>query len=161
MKPAALLPLAAFGLLAFGTLAPQAQTPTFKVGFVDVQTAAKAHPKYSEVDTVDKQAVAALTPTSNQIKAIQDKGANATAAERQQLDTLIKTFQADSKKWNDQINAKMNPINDDLDKAVAAVAKAQGFTIIMNRAVAGQGLVIYADLPSSDLTQAVITQLKK
>ena len=48
-----------------------------------------------------------------------------------------------------------------MDKAIAKVAKAQGFSVVMSRQVAAQsGLVVYAD-EDTDLTQAVIQELKR
>ena len=50
---------------------------------------------------------------------------------------------------------------EDVDKAIAKVAKAQGFSVVMSRQVAAQsGLVVYAD-EDTDLTQAVIQELKR
>ena len=50
------------------------------------------------------------------------------------------------------------------DALVSATAKAQGFTIILDRPVAGPngtGLMISADAKSVDLTGAVIARIKK
>jgi len=161
MKSSKLVPLAVFGALAFGTLAPHAQNAGMKIGYVDVQALLKAHPKYGDVDTLNKQAQTALKPTADQLKAIQDKGQNASAAERQQYETLAKTYQTNAQKWQDQINTKLQPLTEDINKAVAATAAKQGFSMILDKNVAASsGLVIYADTKSLDLTDAVVKTLK-
>ena len=162
MNAKALFPLAALGALALGTLAPHAQTAPQKIGYVDVQAVLQASPKYGDVDALYKKSQADLKPATDQLKAIQDKGASATAAERQQYDTLLKTYQANAKKWEDQVNAKLTPLNADVNAAVSKVAQAQGFSMVLNKGVAaGSQLVIYADEKSLDLTPAVIAQIKK
>jgi len=162
MKSNKLIPLAVLGTVAFGALVPQAQTGTQKIAYVDVQTVVKAHPKFGEVDALNKQAQTALKPSQDRITAIQQKGSNATAAERQTLDTLAKTYQADAQKWQKQIADKNAPILKDVDAAVSAAAKAQGVTMVLDKTIAAtSGLVIYADEKAMDLTGAVSNQLKK
>ncbi len=162
MNAKALIPLAALGALASLATVPHAQNASQKIGYVDVQAVLQASPKYGEVDGLYKKSQTDLKPAADQLKAIQDKGTNATAAERQQYDTLLKTYQANAKKWEDQVNAKLTPINADVNTAVTKVAQDQGFSMVLNKGVAaGSQLVIYADEKSLDLTPAVIAQIKK
>ncbi|WP_027480662.1 OmpH family outer membrane protein [Deinococcus pimensis] len=162
MKSTKLVPLAVLGTLAFGALAPHAQNTAQKLAYVDVQSVLKAHPKYGELDALNKQAQAALKPTQDKIAAIQQKGNNATAADRQTLDALAKTYQADAQKWQKQIQDKTDPVLAQVNTAVAATAKAQGVTMVLDKNIAAtSGLVIYADEKSLDLTSAVSAQLKK
>lgn len=162
MKSNKLIPLAVLGTIAFGALVPQAQTGTQKIAYVDVQTVVKAHPKFGEVDALTKQGQAALKPTQDKITAIQKKGTAATAADRQNLDTLVKTYQTEAQKWEKQVSDKNAPILKDVDAAVSAAAKAQGVTMVLDKTIAAtSGLVIYADEKAMDLTGAVSTQLKK
>lgn len=162
MKIQALLPLAAVGALAFAALQPHAQTAPQKVGFVDVDKVIQADPGYATIADLQKKGQAELKPIEDQITAIQQKGQNASAAERQSYDTLTKTYDSKAKSWNDQVQAKLKPITDKIDKIMPTVAKAQGFSVVMSKAVAAQSnLVIYADPQSTELTDAVIAQLKK
>ncbi len=162
MKAQKLLALGVIGALAFGTLAPQAQTGTQKIGFVDVQAAVKAHPGFAAIDTLNKQAEAELKPTATQIQTIQQKGQNATAADRQQLETLSKTYQTNAAKWDKQIGDKTKPVIDEVNKAVGATAQAQGVSMVFDKAIAAtSGLVIYADEKALDLTTAVVNRIKK
>lgn len=162
MKIQSLLPLAAVGALALVSVAPHAQTGAQKVGFVDVNKVVQADPGYPAIADLQKKGQADLKTISDQITAIQQKGANATAADRQNYDTLTKTYDQKAKSWNDQVQAKTKPILDKVDTAVGAVAKAQGFAILMDKSVAAQSnLVIYADTNSTEVTDQVIAQMKK
>lgn len=161
MNAKKLFPLAALGALAFGTVVPHAQNSTQKIAYVDVQDVTRAHPQFGTLDAVNKQAEAALKPTRDQITAIQQKGQNATPAERQQYETLVKTYQANAKQWEEKVNAQSKPVIDAVNAAIATTAKAQGVTMVLNKTIAASSeLVIYAD-PSMDLTAAVKTQLGK
>lgn len=153
MSAKALAPVALIAAFGLGTLAPHAQTTAQKVGFVDVDALFAAHPANKDVialrDSLNKDA--ALTDTVNKLRAIDAKGANATAAEKQQRDTLLATYNAKVKPLND----KTSQVETAIDKALGDYAKSNGFSVVMDRAVAAQsGLVIYAD-PGTDVTEAV------
>lgn len=163
MKAVKLLPVAAVASLAFVTLAPHAQTSApQKIGFVNVDAVYNAHPSWATFQKARTDAAAKLKPTEDQIRTLQAKGTNISAQERQNLDTLVKTYQTTQQQLTDDINKRLEPIDADVNKAIAAAAKAQGFTVVMNRAVAASSqLVIYADEQTTDFTQAVVNQIKK
>ena len=147
-------------LLALGALLTpmlaQNKTVASRVGFVDADALVQAHPDYKKVQEVQSQARKKLKPLDEKVRAGQ-----ATAKERQDYEALAKTYQATLKKWQDRQNQVLKPILEDVDKAIAKVAKAQGFSVVMSRQVAAQsGLVVYAD-EDTDLTQAVIQELKR
>ena len=100
------------------------------------------------------------------IRALQAKAATgaATAAERQQLDTLGKTYQATAKKWQEKIDKVIAPITKDVDAAVTSTAQDQGIAVVLDSVIAGPrgtGLVVYADLKQTDLTDDVEKKLSK
>ncbi|WP_424951899.1 OmpH family outer membrane protein [Deinococcus sp.] len=151
-----LAPIAVVAALGFGTLTPHAQTAPQKIGFVNVPEVIKANPNSTAITTVQTKANTELGALDTQIKAIQAKGAGATAAEKEQATQLTATLTAKAKDYNDQINKLLAPI----DAAVSATAAAQGFSVIMDKSIAAtSSLVIYAD-PSTDLTATVIKNLK-
>ncbi|MFC4455763.1 OmpH family outer membrane protein [Deinococcus sonorensis] len=160
MKAKLLAPIAVVAALGFGTLVPHAQTAPQKVGFVDVQKVLQAHPKNASVKAIQDKASAELNGLDKQIKAIQAKGTAATAAEKDQLTQLTTTIQAKAKDYDAQLSKAVAPIETAVDAAVASTAKAQGFSIVMDRAQAAtNGLVVYAD-QSTDITDAVVKNLK-
>lgn len=150
--------VAAFGL---GTVAPHAQTPAQKIGFVNVSKLLAAHPNDKDIKDLNAKADAELKGLDTQIKAIDAKGANASAAEKQQRDTLVATLKSKADTYNKQIDPKVAAVEKAVDTAVGAVAKSNGYAVVMDQAVAAQsGLVIYADPATTDLTDAALKVLK-
>lgn len=165
-KGLSLLAAGALGAAAFtaGTTVPQAQATNHKIGFVNVQTVIEATPQYAPVRTLQQQAEAQLKPTADQITALQPKiaGNTATAAERQQYNTLVQTYRTRQEQFSTQINTQLEPILTRVNTAVANVARQQGFTVVMDRAVAAQsGLVIYANEQATDFTAAVVAAVRQ
>lgn len=155
-----LAPLAVVAALGFGSLMPHAQTGAQKIGFVNVSEVLKAHPGNATIVALQAKEKAELDPMVAQIKAIQDKGAAATAAEKDQATQLLTTVQAKDKDYSAQIQKLVAPVETAVDAAVSSTAKAQGFSVIMDKGIAAtSSLVIYAD-PSTDLTATVIKNLK-
>lgn len=149
--------VAAFGL---GTLAPHAQTTPQKVGFVNVDALFSAHPSDKEVKAIQTKFQGELADLDTKIKAIDAKGAAATAAEKDARKTLVDTYNAKLKDFDTQIKAKAGPVEQSIDTAISSYAKANGFSVIMDRGVAQQtGLVVYAD-DSTDVTNAVKANVK-
>ncbi|WP_216318517.1 OmpH family outer membrane protein [Deinococcus aestuarii] len=155
-----LAPLAIVAAFGLGTLAPHAQTTPQKLGFVDVQRMLSAHPADKDLQAIQQKANAELEGLQKQIQAIDAKGAGATAAEKQNRTTLVSTIQAKAKAYDDQMKPKMQTVEKAVDTAVNAVAKANGYSIVMDRGVAARsGLVVYAD-NATDLTDAALKALK-
>jgi outer membrane protein len=159
-----LIPIAAaVGLTAAFTV-PMAQTRATRIGFVTAQSVLKAHPQGATVLASQQKAQNELKALADKITEIQRKIANntATAADRQQYETLAKTYQARGEQLKKNIDKQLEPITKQVDAAVAKVAKQQGFALVMDRAIAGtSGLVIYADPEGTDLTDEVVAEVKK
>ncbi|MBZ9749325.1 OmpH family outer membrane protein [Deinococcus sp. HMF7604] len=148
---------AAFGL---GTVSPHAQTTPQKVGFVDVAKLLAAHPADKEIQEIQKKADAELGAIDKQIKAIDAKGTAATAADKQTRETLVKTIQSKADAYDKQMQPKIAVVEKAVDTAISAVAKSNGYGIIMDRDVASKsGLVIYADA-TAEITDAVAKAVK-
>ena len=155
-----LAPIAVVAALGFGSLVPHAQTAPQKIGFVNVAEVLKAHPSNTSITALQTKANTELSGLQTQLKTIQDKGAGATAAEKDQATQLSATLNAKAKDYNDQLSKAVAPVEKAVDTAVSATAKAQGFSVIMDKGIAAtSSLVIYAD-PSTDLTATVIKNLK-
>ena len=160
ISPKILAPMALATAFGLGTVAPHAQTTPQKVAFVDVTKLLAAHPNDKAIKDIQAKADAELSALDKQVKAIDAKGASATAAEKQTRDTLVKTIQAKAADYDKQIDPKVTEIEQAVDKAVSAVAKSNGYSIVMDKGVAAKsGLVIYAD-DSTDLTSAVVKSIK-
>jgi outer membrane protein len=143
---------------------PLAQTRATRIGFVTAQKVLENHPQGKGVLDQRKKAEEELKPLQTQIVALQQKigTGSATAAERQQYETLVKSYQTRLKALQDKQNKLLEPITKQVDAAVGKVAKAQGYVLVMDRAIAASsGLVIYADPEGTDLTDEVIAEVKK
>lgn len=159
-----LLPIAVAVALTAVFTVPMAQTRATRIGFVNAQVVLAGHPNGSKVLDAQKKAQAELKELSDKVQALQAKIANntATPTERQQYETLVKTGQARQVALKTQIDKLLEPITKQVDVAVGKVAKAQGFVLVMDRAIASQsGLVIYADPEGTDLSDDVIKEIKK
>lgn len=159
MKVKLLAPLALAAAFGLGTLAPHAQTGAQKIGFVDVSKVLAAIPGNADVVAIKKKADDELGVLDKQARDIQAKGTAATAAEKDTLTKLATTIQSKAKAYDDQIAKLVPPLETKADAAISATAKAQGFSIVMDKQIAAQGLVIYAD-PSLELTDAAIKGIK-
>lgn len=159
-------PLVALALALGALLTPmlaQNRNVATRLGFVDADALVQAHPDYKKVQDLQAQARKELAPLEEKLKPLDQKirSGQATAKERQDYEALLKTYQDTLKKWQDRQNPVLKSILEEVDQAIAKVAKAQGFAVVMSRQVAAQsGLVVYAD-EDTDLTQAVIKELKK
>lgn len=160
MNAKALAPIALVAAFGLGTLAPHAQTGAQKVGFVSVDALFAASSANKDVQALNSKAQAELAPLEKQIQDIDAKGTAATAAEKDKRAQLVTTYQAKAKDYSTQIQAKTKPVEEAIDKALGDYAKANGFSVIMDRAVAQQsGLVVYAET-STDVTEAVKKNIK-
>jgi outer membrane protein len=159
---ACLLAVALIGTLS-APIAQNTALPSGRIGFVESQRVLKAHPRGAEVTRLQQDAQAELQPLIEQVNALRAKVAagTASAAERSQLDVLTRTVQATQQRWQTRINTALEPITKDIDTAISATAKAEGYSIVMDRAVAGQSaLVVYAD-EDTDMTDRVISRIAR
>ncbi|MDL2344813.1 OmpH family outer membrane protein [Deinococcus sp. MIMF12] len=159
----ALAPVALVAAFGLGTLAPQAQTTPQKVGFVDVQTIMNAQPVGKELTDLRKKAETELSGLEKQIRDIDAKGAQASAAEKDRRTQLVGTLQARAKAYDTQIQgmqARVTAAEKAADTAISTVAKSNGYSIVMDRRVAAtSGLVVFAE-NGTDLTDAAVKAIK-
>jgi len=143
--------------------APQAATGGTKLGIVNVQRVLAATPGGASVAQLRKQADTDLGAQAKKIQQLQAKISNGgTATDRQNLELAMKSYQAAQQRYQKQLADKFKPVAGVVNSAVERAAKANGYSLVLDYAVAQQsGLVIYADNKSTDLTDAVIKQLKK
>ncbi|WP_291429385.1 OmpH family outer membrane protein [Deinococcus sp.] len=155
-----LAPLALVAAYGLGTVAPHAQTPAQKVGFVNVSKLLAAHPSDKDIQAIQKKADEELSALDKQVKAIDAKGAAASAAEKQNREALVTTIKSKADAYDKQLAPKIAEVEKAVDSAINTTAKSNGFSIIMDRDVAAKsGLVIYAD-SSTELTDAVAKAVK-
>jgi outer membrane protein len=141
----------------------QPATLTSPICFVNAQLVLEAHPDGAKVLEARKAAQTELQGLAGQIQALQQKIASgsATAADRQQYETLVRTYQTRTKTLQDQQNRLLEPITKAVDAAVTKIAPTRGCLIVLDRSIAASsGLVVYA-APGTDITNDVIAELQK
>lgn len=159
----ALAPVALVAAFGLGSLAPHAQTPAQKIGFVDVDALLQTQAGPKEARAIDTKLKTETADLQKQANAIIAKGNAATAAEKEKLNQLNATYQAKAQAAAKQVqalSAKMEAATKVVDTAISAAAKANGYSVVMDRAVAASsGLVVYAD-DGTDLTAAAQKNIK-
>ncbi|GEM49000.1 OmpH family outer membrane protein [Deinococcus cellulosilyticus] len=165
MKGSKLFAVLAIASAAFLGSTFKAQNAPTKIGLVDVDAVFAAHPKYKDLTELGDKANAEMDQLRTTLKLadLQTKAAaaNASAKEKQDFKTAKDAYDAAAKKWQTQISAVQDPVDTDVNRAIANVAKAQGFSVILSRnAAAKTGLVIYADEQATNLTSDVMKALK-
>ncbi len=148
--------------LAIGAVSmPRAADRAYKTCFVNAQELLKAHPQGKAVQDLRDAANKEVKPIADQLTALQTKiaGGTATAADRQQFDTLKKTYDATGKKWQDKIAKAIDPITKDVDVAVKKTSQRLSCAVTLDKSISASGLVVYAD-EDLDITKEVTKDLK-
>lgn len=158
MKPALLiLPLA---LLA---TVPQAQQRRSRVGFVDVRQVVTALPGNAAYLALSKRVDADLKGKQTSLQQLVAR-ANSTrsAADRQAAQRAQQAFVSAQQGYQQRLATEFKPLAGRINTTVANVAKASGFTVVLDSRVAAQtALVVYANTQATDLTPAVLKAIKK
>jgi outer membrane protein len=164
-----------FGL---GIFAAQAQTqpttPATKVGFADVDAIFNQMPEAKQIETELKST---QTMLKNQIDAkakefqtkLADYNANLgnmldavrqnTERELRQMQDNLEKLQADAQTTiQNKQNQLMGPVYDKVGKAIADVAKENGFTLILSSQIGGLDVVLYGD-EKMDVEELVLKKL--
>lgn len=151
-----LLPLA---LLA---TAPQAQNNKNRVGFVNVPQLVSTMPGGANYTALRKKADTDLANQQKNLQALVTKAnASPTAANKAAVTKAQQTFTNAQKNYQTQIANAFKPLATKLNTSIARVAKANGYSVVLDRQVAARSsLVVYAN-SSTDLTAAVQKELKK
>ncbi|GEM49001.1 OmpH family outer membrane protein [Deinococcus cellulosilyticus] len=140
-----------------------AQNTSTKIGFIDVDKVKAQHPSYKVISQLEKEAAKALDPLRKKIVSLQNTVGTKkpTSAQEKQYKDLQTQYNTTADKYQKQLKPKLDAMAKSIDAAIKKVAVAQGFKIVMNKAVAASsGMVVYADEKSTDLTAAVIKALK-
>ncbi|TSA85862.1 OmpH family outer membrane protein [Deinococcus detaillensis] len=145
-------------------LAGAATIKAGKLGLVDVQQVIASSKGGADFTAINKKADSALAIQVKTIQTLQNKisSGKASAADVQTLSKAQTTYQTASKTYDAQRQKAFAPIAPAVNAAVAAAAKAQGYTVVLDkRKAAASGVIIYANSQTTDLTAAAQKALKK
>ena len=163
MRRLTLLGLLAAVLVALSVTHLGAQSRQTKLVFVDSQAVIRAHPAGEAVEALRAQAETEISDLRNSIGAIETKlgtGQTLTPEESERYATLRSALQAVQARYVNDINAAAEPAVKATNEAIAALAKENGYTVVMDRVeAANQRLVVYAD-DDLDITQLAIDRIK-
>lgn len=142
---------------------PHAAPAKNRVGFVDVQKLVAAVPGSANYLSVTKNADADLTKRQKTLQTLLNKAnTSKTAADRNAFTKAQQDYVAAQKKYQTQIATAFKPLAGKIDAAVRTTAKANGYSVILDRQVAARSkLVVYANDSATDITAAALKALKK
>ena len=151
---------AAFALLA--SVATTAQDQPTRVVFVDSQSAISAHPAGAASDALQEQARGEIEGLRAQLQSYTDRiraGQQLTPEENELYQTLLTTLSSVQQRWQQEIAATAEPALVAVNEAIAAIAEEEGYSIVMDFAVAAESnLVVYAR-DGLDITAAVVARV--
>lgn len=163
MKRLTLFGLAVAAVVAIAATNLNAQTQPTKIVFVDSQAAINSHPAGQKAQDLKKQAqteIDDLRSKINELAQKQNSGQQLTAAENERYQTLVSTLNAVQQRYQSDINSAAKPAVDAVNQAIQEIAQENGYSIVMDRTAAAQGLVVYA-ASDLDITPMVIDRVKQ
>ncbi|CAM3657024.1 OmpH family outer membrane protein [Deinococcus frigens] len=148
--------------LALLATVPQAQSAKNRLGLVDVQAAVRALPASKAYLDLTARVDADLKTKRGKIDDLAARaGATGSAADRKALLDAQQAYNTAQSGYGGRIATAFQPLAAKVNAAVAQVARANGYSVVMDQRVAAQNrLVIYANTSTTDLTAAVIKALK-
>ena len=149
--------------LALLSTVPHAAAPKNRVGFVDVPQAIASVPGSATYLNLRKNVEADLTKRQQTLQTLAQKATQSrSAADRNALNKAQQDYLKVQGDYQKRLSAALKPLAGKVDAAISSVAKANGYSIVMDKQVAGRTkLVVYANLPATDLTATVQKALKK
>ncbi|GAA0522136.1 OmpH family outer membrane protein [Deinococcus depolymerans] len=145
--------------LALLTTVPHAQQSKNRVGILNVQTVVKAMPSAKAYLDLNARAASDLAAKQKSVQALAAK--TATAADRAALTKAQQAYAAARADYAKRIDEAFRPVGTKMNAAVAKVARANGYTVVLDERVAAQtSLIVYANEGATNLNNAVIKELK-
>lgn len=166
MKRLTLIILVAAAIIGVASLNLTAQPQGTQVVFINSQAAIAAHPAGEEAAQLQEQARTEIGEIQTSLQELANRvraGEELSPADQERYQTLLTTLQTVQARYEAEINAAAGPAIEAVNQAIAAVAEANGYTIVMDAAVAGPppglNLIVYSQ-PGLDITDQVIEYLQ-
>lgn len=155
-----------FLILSFSLAALVSAQTTIRIAFVNPNALLAAHPAGQAAAELIRQRDEELSGLLTEVQALQQKAetpAGLTAEERARASLLVRTIDEVRNRYAQDIQATSAPAIEAINRAVAAVAQANGYQLVFDGDIAGTtglGLIVYADPNyAADITEQVIAQL--
>jgi outer membrane protein len=155
-------------LLVFGWLSfVQAQDKPLKIALINKPALLQARPEGQKAAALIQQQNDELKPLLDELQTLQTKSQTTelSAEERSRAQLLVSTVEQTRQRYQTDIQAAAAPAEEAINKALTAVAQAQGYTLVIDGDLAGLngiGLFVYVDTAGlPDITQQVIDEMNK
>ena len=155
--------LAVLTLLSFSLVSAQNAAP-LSIAFVQTSKVLAAHPAGKAAEALTQQARAELQQIATTLQPLVTKangGQTLTPAERNTLELSQRTYQETQARYQQEIQNAAKPAEAEINQIITQIAEANGYTLVLNREVAGgSALVVYGAPSVPDITEAVIAQIQ-
>lgn len=145
-------------LFSVGAFAVQAQTSQMKIGYVDVDQILAQMPEGKEIDSelrslntqLQNQLQAKIKEYQDKVQRLQENNPSGNLPEAQmnelaQMEQNIQQFQQSAQQSMERKrNELMEPVFAKIGNAIETVAKANGYTHVLNGNIGGMDIVLYA-----------------
>ena len=142
------------------------QAQEIRIAFVNPNALLAAHPAGQAAAQLVQQRDEELNGILVEIQTLQQKAETPeglTPDERARANLLVRTVEQVRSRYTEDIQAASAPAVEAINAAVASVAQANGYQLVLDGDLAGTtglGLVVYADPDyATDITEQVIAQM--
>ncbi len=146
--------------LALLATVPHAQQTKSRVGVVNVQAVIKNMSGSKTYLDLNAKSASDLKTRQATLQILATKAARGNAADKAALTKAQQDYAKVRDGYLKQIDTAFKPLAAKVNAAVAKVAKANGYSIVMDANVANESNLIVHANPSVDLTQAVQKEVK-
>lgn len=161
------LPFLLFALSAVFLLSTLliAQETSERIALIDSQTAIRAHPAGQASAALEEQAqdeIAALQADLNSLVQKANSGEPLSQDEQARFQTLRSTLTSVQQSYAERIGDAVAPALTAVDEVIQAVAGENGYTLVLDRSVAGPegiNLIVYAQ-EGLDITEQVVERVR-
>ncbi len=150
-------------VLALSSVTLTAQDQPTRLVFVDSQAAISAHPAGQAADLLQEQARQELGELRDDIDVLTQRlraGEQLTPEEDELYQTLLTTLEMVQSRYQADVVATATPAIEAVNQTIEAVAKENGYTVVLDVNVAARdGLVVYAQ-DGLDITATVVERIR-
>ena len=163
MKRFTVVALVVIGALALTLVTPNAQKQTASIVFVDSQAAINAHPAGQAASDLQIQAREEINFIRADIEELNGRviqGEVLPTADRERLQVLLTTLDSVQIRYQEDISMAAQPAIEEVNDVIRVLATENGYSIVLDTLVAGNGLVVFAQ-DGLDITPLVLERIRQ
>ena len=154
-------------LLSFSLVSAQdtnAAAAPLSIAFVQTSQVLAAHPAGKAAETLTQQArdeLQQIATTLQPLVAKANGGQTLTPEEQNTLELSQRTYQETQQRYQQEIQTAAQPAEAEINAIITKVAEENGYTLVLNREVAGSSaLVVYGAPSVPDITEEVVKEVQ-